>query len=203
MATKSKTSSRGIQIGFTHLLIVGVLLLIGIASRFLLIDYPNFKPIAAIAIFCGFYFSRMWIGLAAAAGIMLISDLAIGFYDWPVMISVYGSILVACVFGRQLIGWMEEKRLFGKLMGLSVAALLASAVFFLLTNSAVVIAGWYPISVDGFVSSFAAGLPFFKYTLLGNLLFTVGIFAMYEVLSAVLRSTFQISNFESEITTTS
>lgn len=173
------------KIGF-YSVVIAVLIGFGIASRFLLVDYPNFKPIAAIAIFCGFYFARsrggLLVSICTAFGIMLISDATLGFYELPVMIAVYGSILVACVLGNKAGRWFADSSNFVQLGSLTASALIASCIFFLLTNAAVVFAGWYPFSIEGFLASYVAGIPFFKFTILGDLLFTAGIFGVYGFL---------------------
>ena len=169
--------------------VIALLIVVGIASRFMLIDYPNFKPIAAIAIFCGFFFCRsrggLLVGACAACGIMLVSDATLGFYELPVMFAVYSSILIACVLGNKAGRWFENSSSFVQLASLTGSALIASCFFFLLTNAAVVFAGWYPFSIDGFVASYVAGVPFFKFTVLGDLLFTVGIFGVYGFLKTI------------------
>jgi hypothetical protein len=160
--------------------IVGIVA-IGIASRFLLVEWPNFKPLLAIAIFLGFITKRTWVSLTAIAVMMIVSDSLIGFYDWRLMAAVYGGLSLAALSGCALRGWLSSasRSLFGKLGSVAVASLFGSIVFFLITNAACWIVGDYEPGLRGLWQSLLAGLPFFKYTLAGDLLFGQLIFAVY------------------------
>lgn len=180
-ASTNKASTNNF-FGF-YAVVILLLLAAGISSRWLLIDHPNFKPVAAIAIFCGFLFSHsrvgLLVGIGAVVGIMLISDATLGFYEWPTMFAVYSSMLLACVLGNLAGGWFANPTRLVQLGSLTTMAFVSSCIFFMLTNAAVVFAGWYPFSLAGFISSYAAGVPFFKFTVFGDLIFTIGIFSFY------------------------
>jgi hypothetical protein len=65
-----------------------------------------------------------------------------------------------------------------KLVPVVGAALASSVSFFLLTN--LVAWAWldmYPKNLSGVMMSYAAGLPFFRHALAGDLIFTVAMFA--------------------------
>ncbi len=163
------------------ILLLAIISLLVIASRFVLIEWPNFKPVAAAAIFLGFYCRDQRIAVGIVLGCMLVSDFVIGFYSPLLMVSVYASIAIACGLGMVLSGRLQNSNSVALRTGaVSVAAIVAAVVFYLVTNIAVVFANsWYPNSMEGILMSLAAGLPFFKYTLAGNVLFTVGIFSAY------------------------
>lgn len=176
------------------------LVLLGSGSRLLIADLPNFKPLAAIALFSGFYFRSLPIALAATAMSLLISDWHIGSYDWPIAASVYGSLLVGCIVGRRFLrgnpvaskanesgqSTRGDRRIdvsFGKS---AMAAFAMSCLFFVVTNFAVWATGlWYPSSLEGFVGCYANAIPFFKYTVAGDLAFTMGLFGVYAIASAL------------------
>ena len=164
---------------------ISMLMVAGLLSRIWLIEYPNFKPIVAIAIFFGFYFQRNAIAFVSVLGMMIVSDVLLGFYEWPIMASVYASIGIAFWIGYRTNKLLQSRSAFGKMVGVSIAATVASISFFLWTNAAVVLAGWYPTTISGLLSSYAAGLPFLKYSLAGDCLFTAGIFSGYFLLSKV------------------
>ena len=69
--------------------IVGLLIVAAVFSRFWLVDWPNFKPVAAVAIFAGFLLGSRWLVWMVPLLILFLSDWRIGFYDWGVMVSVY------------------------------------------------------------------------------------------------------------------
>lgn len=162
---------------------IAILLLMSLAigSRFWLVDWPNFKPVFAIAVFLGFYCRNLWAAFIATMGIMLISDAMIGFYAFELMAVVYLAMLPAIAIGyllanvlnQQLSPWMQALTIGG-------AFLSGSITFFLTTNSAVCfLTDWYPNSVSGWIAALAAGLPFFKYTLAGDMVFGTFIFSSY------------------------
>ena len=59
-------------------------------------------------------------------------------------------------------------------------SLAASTLFFLLSNFGVWLAGWYPMTGAGLLSCYAYAIPFFGYTVAGDLLFTVLLFGSYQ-----------------------
>lgn len=177
------------------------LIVFGCGSRLLIADFPNFKPLAAIALFSGFYFRSLPMAFAATALSLLLSDALIGSYPWPIAISVYGSLLVGCVAGRYFIGSTSvaepsnraglsrsvaggSKRTFTKS---AAAALAMSCLFFVITNFAVWASGsWYPTSTAGLIACYSNAVPFFKYTVAGDLTFTLGLFGSYALFSALV-----------------
>ena len=164
------------------------LIILGFSSRLLIADIPNFKPIAAIALFSGFYFRKAWMALLTISLALLISDWQIGSYHWPIALSVYGSLLVGCLVGRHFIGQNGARRTSKfNVMKTGAAALIMSCLFFVVTNFAVWACGvWYPQSTEGLISCFVNAVPFFKYTLAGDVFFTVVIFGSYALSLAVV-----------------
>jgi len=158
------------------LMVVGL----GIASRLWLVDLPNFKPIAALVLFGGFFFRKISIAIAAVVVVMAVTDLHLGVYQWKIALSVYVSLALACVLGkwvRNSLQSQQSQRLLPS-VGMQTAgrfvisSLVMSTVFFLLTNGAVWCAGWYPQTGEGLLACYWAGLPFYRATMLGDLFFT-------------------------------
>ena len=163
------------------------LIIFGFSSRLLIADLPNFKPIAAIALFSGFFFRKAWMAVLATSLALLISDLQIGSYHWPIAISVYGSLLVGCLVGRYFIGQNGRRLSKSAAVKTGAAALMMSCLFFVVTNFAVWACGvWYPQSTEGLISCFLNAVPFFKYTLAGDVFFTAAIFGCYALSLALL-----------------
>lgn len=169
------------------LMLIG-LIIFGFSSRLLIADIPNFKPIAAIALFSGFFFRKTWMALLAISLALLISDWQLGSYHWPIALSVYGSLLIGCLVGRYYVrqnGAGQTAKFSALRTG--AAALMMSCLFFVVTNFAVWACGaWYPLSTDGLVSCFTNAVPFFKYTLAGDLFFAAAIFGCYGLSIAVV-----------------
>jgi len=72
------------------------------------------------------------------------------------------------------------------MVGMGIASLLVSVVFFLTTNAAVVLAGWYPLSLAGLLQSYLAALPFLRFTLAGNCLFSLLLFTSHFAVQAIV-----------------
>lgn len=168
-----------------ELSVLVLLVAAGAATRVLFRDIPNFAPIAAMSLFAGYYFrSGLW-AVCVPLAAMTISDLFIGGYEWQMMLVVYGMLALPVVARGVLRRFLKlhQGRLrdtgaaLAGLLGCSVAA---SVLFFLTTNFA-----WWPWTAmyshdaAGLAECFAAGLPFFRYTLLGDLFYATVLFGGY------------------------
>lgn len=160
-----------------------LLIVFGFSAR-LLPHPPNFAPIGALALFGGIYLPRR-LALIIPLGAMILSDLIIGFYSLPIMLSVYGSFALMNVIGL----WVRERKRFSTVLG---GTLCGSTLFFLITNAAVwAFSGIYPFTFSGLTQSYMMGLPFFRNTLFGDL-FYVGILAgSYECIAYWLKNKVQ------------
>jgi hypothetical protein len=154
------------------LLILVVLITIGVVGR-LLPHVWNTTPVTAILLLATVYLGWRY-SFVALFAIMLVSDAFIGFYQWQIMVAVYGSFGLAC-----LVGFFIKRR---KSAGTVVAgALLSSVLFFLITNWAVWQFGtMYPLSWQGLCQSYIMALPFFKNSLVGDLFYTSAFFGAIE-----------------------
>ncbi len=185
MNTPSKLNSISHRrmLGLNVVVFVGIVFL-AIASRIWLIDYPNFKPMAALILFAGFYFRQFRIVVAAVLLAMLVSDQLIGTYEWQITLAVYGSILfaggmgwlVARRFGRD---GLDARSVVGRTIGFALAALTMSTLFFLMTNFATW-ACWYEASWVGLAECYTAAIPFYRWTLMGDFVFSMGAIMAYH-----------------------
>ena len=146
---------------------------------------PNFAPIGAMALFGAAYFSKKHIALIIPVLSMWISDIVINN-------TIYAQYFDGFAFFYQGFYWTYMAFLFIGLLGfvvlkkvkvqhLVLASLLASIVFFLLSNFGV----WasttmYPKNVSGLIACYTAGLPFFKNTIMGDLVYTGVLFGAFE-----------------------
>jgi len=126
--------------------------------------------------------------MMATALALLISDWHIGSYDWPIAISVYGSLLAGCLLGRYFIGQNGQRQLSKSVvLKTAGATLMMSCLFFVVTNFAVwACGGWYPLGTAGLISCYLNAVPFFKYTLAGDVFFTAVVFGCYALSIALL-----------------
>lgn len=156
----------------TKLIVSIILVALGVACR-LLPHAWNFAPIAAIALFSGVYLGRRYAVLLPITA-MLIGDLFIGFYELPLMLTVYGSYILIGLAGTLI---KKHKSLETVIAG----SLGASILFFLVTNWAVwQFSPWYAKSLAGLLQSYTLALPFFRNTLFSDLFYVAVLFGAYE-----------------------
>ena len=158
-----------------------LLALVGISIVVRLLPHPpNFAPIAALALFAGAYASKIskwYLFLPLAA--MLISDLFVGFYEWKIMAVVYASFLTIGLSGFLV---QKYKSATGRIGAIVFTTLTGSILFFLATNFAVwAFSGMYVPTLEGLLLSYYMALPFFKFTLLGDLFYVALFFGVYEL----------------------
>ncbi|HEX7456647.1 MAG TPA: DUF6580 family putative transport protein [Candidatus Nanoarchaeia archaeon] len=155
-------------------------LIIGLAVLARIVPHaPNFTPIAAMALFGGAYLDRRWAILVPLVA-MFLSDIFIGFYSPVVMISVYGSFVLTGLIGL----WLKNRKLPRTVV---LAAVGSSVLFFLITNFAVWLGGWYPRNLAGLVEAYTMAVPFFRNTLLGDLFYTGVFFGGYELILRLVK----------------
>ena len=151
---------------------------------------PNIKPVAALVLFGAFFFRRSMLAVAALMVMMAVSDMVLGVYQWQLALGVYGGLAVAAMLGywikRKQAGARFSANLVARFAGASVAM---STAFFALSNLAVWSLGqWYPMTWEGLASCFSAAIPFYRQTLVGDLMFTGGIIAVYGLSLMVVRN---------------
>lgn len=162
------------------------LILAAAASR--VIPHPyNFSPIGAIALFGAACFNRTVLAVLVPLVAVWISDIwlnnfvynqhyqAFTLFDqgWYWMYGTYAAIAVLGLFTLKKI---SAPRIIG-------SSLAASVIFFLVTN----LACWpgsaiYPQDAGGLLMCYAAGLPFFSGTLLGDLFYSGVLFGGFALL---------------------
>lgn len=157
----------------TRNILITVLILAAAALRISGILPYNLTPVAAIALFGGAMFTNRVMAFALPIGIMLLSDFIIGMHSF--MWAVYGSLALIVLIGH----FIRSKPTMISALG---GALAGSVLFFLITNAAV----WfgsihYTQDLSGLISSYIAGIPFFRGTLIGDLFFTTILFGSFKL----------------------
>ncbi len=138
----------------------------------------NVAPVAAAALLAGAILPRKWALAVPMLGI-LVSDLIIGFYHLPVMLTVYACFILMVLGGRFI-------KLNNPLYWLS-GSLASSTLFFLATNFAVwATANWYPKTWAGLQLCYTLAIPFFRNTMLGDLFFTAVLFGAWALVRQVV-----------------
>ena len=140
--------------------------ILGVISR-LAPHIPNMTAVGAIALFTGAKFGAKK-SLVILFTTMLIADSFKGFHS--VMWATYGALIIGMIIGT----YIASKKHVGWIIGGTV---LSSIVFFLLTNFAVWLAPnfMYEKSLFGLIYCYEMAIPFFRNSLVGDLLYS-GIF---------------------------
>jgi hypothetical protein len=158
------------------------LLIIAAAATRLFPHPPNVACIGAIGLFAGCYLSGRRAYLVPVATLLL-SDIAgqllripgMGFYNPLTMLAVYLGVVAAVPVGRLM---ASKKSLWLKA---PAGSLVASTAFFVISNFGVWMSGWYTLSLAGLVACYVNAIPFYGYTLIGDLAFTGVLFGSYEL----------------------
>ncbi len=134
---------------------------------------PNVAPVTAIALFGAVMLDRK-LALLVPLAAMALSDYFLGFHN--TIIWVYGSFIAIVGIGFVL------KKYPGVLTTLA-ASFVGSVVFFIVTNFGVWASagGMYPHTVEGLGACYAAAIPFFRNSLLGDLAYTTMIFGLFDL----------------------
>jgi hypothetical protein len=140
----------------------------------LLPHWPNVSPIAAMALFGGAYFVDRKLAFIVPFLALLLSDFILGLHGS--MIFVYAGFALTV-----MIGFMLKSRVTVSTLLLAVVS--SSVLFFLLTNfGAWLTMGLYPMTPEGLMQAYVAGIPFFQNSLLGNMVYAAVIFGGYHLL---------------------
>jgi len=167
----------------SEFLLAAALVVIGIGTRlvFNALHISNFNCVLASAVFAGAYLSKSRYALLIPVITMLATDAIIGFYDAPYMAVVYGAFILAFLIGK-----LYAKK--PSFLSYILVALGGSLSFFLITN----FAWWpfyttmYPHTIGGLIESYTMGLPFYKYSLISDLLFSAVLFGGFEMAKVYL-----------------
>ncbi len=182
---KTQRSDRPVAV---ELLVLGILVSLGVALRLQFSHIPNFAPVAAMALFAGFYFRSVWLALCLPVLVMAITDWQLGGYDWKLRIVVYA--MLACpvafrVWTRRFDPAAGKHRPAVCFASLFAASLAGSVIFFVGTNFACwAFSSWYTKDLAGLSACFTAAIPFFRYTLIGDASFAFVLFSSYALLTA-------------------
>ena len=158
-----------------------IVALLAVASR-LLPHAPNMALLGTLAFVAGRYWPRgsKWLPL----GVAIVTDSIIGWYDWPVMVSVWACYALTANLGRLTANVSLRPLSWRPTLSVVLLTVIGSGLFFLVTNTAVWAAGWYPPTVAGWWQSLVNALPFARNTLVSDLSYTVTTIAIVEGMMA-------------------
>lgn len=128
---------------------------------------PNFTSIIALSFYIPAFMGRKFIfPLMIGFGI---ADLILGFHQ--VILFTWGSILMIGFFSKFFAHSLQSRFL---------ANILASILFFLISNFGVWLTGVYSYSLEGLIICYTFAIPFFNNTLISTILYSIVIEAIYK-----------------------
>ena len=164
--------------------VVTLMILLAALSR-LLPHPPNFAPIGGMALFGAAYYTRhLWAYLVPIAA-MWLSDLILNnvvyaqYFDrfvwfYSGSLFTYGAFALIVLMGTFTLRKVRVPHVLFSALG-------ASVIFFAVSNFGV----WfstemYPKTLSGLGACYLAGIPFFRNTLLGDLVYSAALFGLFE-----------------------
>jgi hypothetical protein len=150
------------------LILTSISIFIALAMSRFIPHPPNFTSLLALSFYVPVLFGLRYIPVLLIS--FVITDLVIGYHSgthWT-----WGSVLV--------IGLMSQY--FSKNINLRlVGSLFGAFIFFLITNFGVWISGMYSLTVNGLVECYTLAIPFFTYSLISTILFSLLIETSYKI----------------------
>ena len=161
-----------------------VIAMIALGACARMLPHPwNFTPMAAIGLYAGAKSPRLRMGVFATLAALLVSDLALGFYQG--MWYVYAASLISV-----LLGSLVRRR--ESVLAVAAGAGAASVAFFLITNFMLWATGsLYPHTLTGLSACFAAAIPFYQSQLAGDAFYTAALFGGHALIRRFTRPVLQ------------
>ena len=145
-------------------------------------DIPNFNPIGAIALMGGILFHKRTTAFLITIGALFLGDIILGLSSPTYMDYMFSTtfMFVYISFALMiLIGTALKNR--ASVISVTIGSILSAILFFLVTNAGSWIALDYDKGISGLMSAYSAGVPFFRATLVSQLLFSLGIYIVYNL----------------------
>jgi hypothetical protein len=162
-------------------LLVAALVLVPVACR-QIPWFPNAMPVSAVALFAGAWFRDWRLMLGIPLLTRLLSDLMLG-YETASASEVL--VIYACLAFSVACGWLVRNQRQQPLPVLT-SCLASAVVFFLVTNFGVWLAStpnlgpfYYPPTLAGLARCYEMAWPFFRGTLVGDIVYTGVLFGGY------------------------
>ena len=165
------------------------LIVIAVVSR-IIPHLPNFTPIESIALFSGAYLASKRLSFILPLLGIYLADLVLNntiyrsFYpesDSFIWISGYMVWTFLAMIGIVFFGRLLKNKI--KPLNILGFSILGSLLFFILSNFGVWLGSVvYPKSITGLMECYTMAIPFFRNSLLSNLMFTAVLFGSMEIL---------------------
>jgi len=155
------------------LMIPIIMMTLLIISR-MISDIPNFTATIALIMFTSYLIRDKFQSVLVILVSQIISDLYIGIYSS--MFFVYGAYVFIALLSPIIMNKLSFKSVL-------ISSLVTPTIFYIVSNFGVWITGsTYPLSLDGLIMCYVAGIPFFDETLLSTVVFSVTIYVMMKLI---------------------
>ena len=155
------------------LMIPIIMMTLLIISR-MISDIPNFTATIALIMFTSYLIRDKFLSVLVILVSQIISDLYIGIYSS--MFFVYGAYVFIALLSPIIMNKLSYKSVL-------ISSLVTPTIFYIVSNFGVWITeSTYPLSLDGLIMCYVAGIPFFDETLLSTVVFSVTIYAMMKLI---------------------
>ncbi len=158
-----------------------MLITLGVVGRFVFIEYisiPNFEIITTISLIAGIYLGGMFIAIIPLS-VIFISDLMIG--NNFILLFTWSAFVFISLVGYFFRNRVKKNIIIGS-MGVS---LISSVFFYLYTNFGWwLMSGMYEYSLAGLLRCYYMAIPFFRNSLVGNLILVpLGVYSFSKILA--------------------
>jgi len=136
---------------------------------------PNFTSLLALSFYVPVLFGIRYMPIVLIS--FVITDIIIGFHS--ALFFTWGSVILIGLISKFFTSSLL-KRLGGALSG--------ACIFFLVTNFGVWSAGSYGYNLEGFIACYTLALPFFGYSAISTLIFSVVIETIYKLYKLKLKN---------------
>ena len=137
---------------------IGIFLALA-ASRFVP-HPPNFTSLIALSFYIPVLFGIKFLPMLLIS--FIITDFIIGFHE--VTFFTWGSVILIGLFAKFFVTSIKTR---------ISAALLGACLFYLITNFGVWSLGSYGYTFEGLIACYVLAIPFFAYSLISTLIFSV------------------------------
>lgn len=158
---------------FTHTAYFVFLIIFSLTTR-LLPHPPNMTSITGLSLLAGSTIKNKFFFIIPVF-VLFLSDIFLGFHK--TIPFVYGSYIAISFIGKFIKPFDNVKRLI-------LFSISSSILFFLITNFGVWITSpMYTKNIQGLLNSYIMGIPFFRNTVFGDIIFTFVYFYGYRYIS--------------------
>ena len=152
------------------LMIPIIMMTLLIISR-MISDIPNFTATIALIMFTSYLIRDKFLSVLVILVSQIISDLYIGIYSS--MFFVYGAYVFIALLSPIIMNKLSFKSVL-------ISSLVTPTIFYIVSNFGVWLNGSYGYSLNGLLSCYFLAIPFFGFSLLSTLIFSVIIETIYK-----------------------